>query len=112
MACGTSEALTFDCIVPQGDSHHRGSTDQRICFYRSEMRLGNVQLLCLSCNCLKADLSQHIFLAAISMARVRLTNRRAAPPPVQGSLSDPQVFRGHLSEVLNLCAGIPEDAPF
>jgi hypothetical protein len=112
MACRTSEALTFDCIVPRGDSHHRGSTDQRICFYRSEMRFGNLQLLCLSCNCMKADLSQHSFLAAVSMARVRFTSHRTAHTPVQGSESDPQAFRGHLSEVLNLCAGISEDAPF
>ena len=52
--CETNEELTFDCIVPTGDDHHRGSTDQRMCFYRREHReRHNVQILCHKCNSTK-----------------------------------------------------------
>ncbi len=54
--CGTTEDLTFDCIIPTGDAHHRGSTDQRMCFYRIQHRdWQNVQVLCASCNAKKSD---------------------------------------------------------
>jgi len=51
--CGetNSTKLTFDCIIPQGDIHHRGSTDQRIMFYRRQHKEHkNIQVLCRSCN--------------------------------------------------------------
>jgi len=54
-ACGSTENLEFDCITPRGNRHHKMSTGQRMCFYRREFRLGNVQLLCSRCNQLKAD---------------------------------------------------------
>lgn len=38
--------ITFDCIIPQGDKHHRGSTDQRMSFYIKQIKLNNIQLLC------------------------------------------------------------------
>ena len=42
--CGTRENLTFDCIVPMGDGHHKGSTDQRMCYYRRQhLEHDNVQ---------------------------------------------------------------------
>ena len=54
--CNDTEELTFDCIMPRGDGHHRGSTDQRMCFYRKEHREHrNVQVLCHRCNSRKAD---------------------------------------------------------
>lgn len=54
--CEDTEKLTFDCIIPRGDGHHRGSTDQRMCFYRKEHRdHDNVQILCHRCNSRKAD---------------------------------------------------------
>jgi hypothetical protein len=54
--CGTTEDLTFDCIVPTGDDHHRGSTDQRMRFYLYQhYEHGNVQVLCAPCNGKKGD---------------------------------------------------------
>ncbi len=44
--CGTVFDLQFDCIEPCGDAHHKMSQDQRICFYRKQDKIGNVQLLC------------------------------------------------------------------
>ena len=32
--CDSPENLTFDCIQPCGDAHHRFDTSQRMCFYR------------------------------------------------------------------------------
>jgi len=45
-ACGTKENLEFDCKEPCGDRHHRMDTSMRMCFYRKQHALGNVQLLC------------------------------------------------------------------
>ena len=53
--CGATECLTFDCIKPQGHEHHRGSTDERMVFYRKQFRLGNLCVACSSCNSKKAD---------------------------------------------------------
>lgn len=38
--------LTFDCIIPMGHDHHRGSTDQRMDFYIKQHLKHNIQLLC------------------------------------------------------------------
>jgi 5-methylcytosine-specific restriction endonuclease McrA len=51
--CGTKDELQRDCIVPQGDEHHRMSTDARTSFYNRQMKWGNVQLLCPSCHATK-----------------------------------------------------------
>lgn len=56
--CGTSETLTFDCISPQGDKHHRAGRVSRICFYRKQWRQGNIQLLCSRCNELKGGMER------------------------------------------------------
>lgn len=53
--CSTTENLTFDCIVPQGDAHHRLDASARICFYRRQHREGNVQILCRPHNEEKSD---------------------------------------------------------
>lgn len=53
--CGSLENLTFDCISPRGDGHHKGSTDQRMRFYLREHENDNVQVLCGSCNARKGD---------------------------------------------------------
>ena len=49
-ACGATNCLTFDCIKPTGDEHHRLSSVGRVCYYEAQMRRGNVQLLCSECN--------------------------------------------------------------
>jgi hypothetical protein len=111
-ACGTDEQLTFDCIDPMGDSHHRGSTDQRVSFYTRQMRAGNVQVLCQHCNSLKADLSNHIFQSAVSMARVRAAACPAVPSPVQGSGSIAANIRYHLSDIVSVYAEVGDRANF
>lgn len=54
-ACGSKEKLEFDTIEPTGDEHHRMSTDQRMVFYRAQLKKLNVQLLCQKCNARKGD---------------------------------------------------------
>lgn len=44
--CGTTEKLEFDCIIPQGDKHHRKDAAARMDFYWQQHRLGNIQILC------------------------------------------------------------------
>lgn len=48
--CGATAPLTFDCIVPMGHKHHVMSTVARVKFYEEQMRKGNLQLLCFTCN--------------------------------------------------------------
>lgn len=60
--CGETSNLTFDCIKPQGGAHHKGSTDQRMCFYRKMFFAGNLQILCHSCNSKKAAHEQPVYL--------------------------------------------------
>jgi len=52
--CGTIEGLEFDCIIPQGDRHHRMDTSARMSFYHAQERAGNVQVLCHHCNAQKS----------------------------------------------------------
>lgn len=42
--------LVFDCIIAQGDKHHKGSTDQRMIFYWKQYKANNLQLLCEKCH--------------------------------------------------------------
>jgi len=53
--CGKQSDLEFDCISPTGHDHHTGSTDQRMCFYRKQYAIGNLQVLCGKCNAIKGD---------------------------------------------------------
>lgn len=55
--CGQTEPdvkLSFDCIVPTRDGvaghHRRYEWSWRMSFYRGQLRSGNLQVLCLSCN--------------------------------------------------------------
>lgn len=54
VACGTDVKLTFDCIKPNGDRHHRMDPSARLCFYRKQHKAGNLQILCDACNTAKA----------------------------------------------------------
>lgn len=42
--------LEFDCIIPQGDTHHRYEWSHRMSFYNQQYRNGNLQLLCQKCH--------------------------------------------------------------
>jgi 5-methylcytosine-specific restriction endonuclease McrA len=53
--CGATELLELDCIVPQGDRHHRVDSSRRMSFYLAQFRQGNLQALCGSCNARKGD---------------------------------------------------------
>lgn len=54
--CGTTSALEFDCIIPQGNGHHEPMDPSwRMSFYRKQHATGNLQLLCRTCNAVKGD---------------------------------------------------------
>jgi len=52
-SCGAEDKLTFDCIYPTGDAHHRMDTSQRMSYYHRQEREGNLQVLCAGCNAVK-----------------------------------------------------------
>lgn len=52
--CGATRRLEFDCIIPQGDRHHKFDTSHRMSFYFQQHRLGNIQILCRKHNSLKS----------------------------------------------------------
>lgn len=53
--CGTDQCLTFDCIKPTGDQHHKLSSVQRMCYYRGQFRNGNLTVRCSACNSKKGS---------------------------------------------------------
>jgi hypothetical protein len=53
--CGSVDGLEFDCNRARGSKHHGMDTSQRMCFYRAQLRMGNLALLCGLCNSLKGD---------------------------------------------------------
>lgn len=82
LACGSSELLHFDCITPQGDQHHRMSTDQRMCFYRKQHRIyNNVQLLCGKCHSLKSAHDARCRLPPRTLVANRAHQIPATTPP-------------------------------
>jgi 5-methylcytosine-specific restriction endonuclease McrA len=48
--CGEAQRLELDCIIPQGHKHHAAGLISRVCFYRKQMRFGNLQVLCSKCH--------------------------------------------------------------
>jgi hypothetical protein len=78
--CGRPDTLTFDCIVPQGDNHHRMDTSARMSFYHRQHQVGNVQLLCELCQSIKST-------DDILALRLRTATTRA-PCPEQGHHDD------------------------
>lgn len=65
--------LEFDCILRQGDSHHRMDTSARMSFYRRQHRMGNVQTLCPDCHKEKNHLELDLETLPLRMARFGLT---------------------------------------
>jgi HNH endonuclease len=53
--CGSRRNLEFDCIVRQGDRHHRMEWSWRMSFYRRQHELKNLQLLCRKCHGMKSS---------------------------------------------------------
>ena len=72
--CGTTEHLEFDCIMPRSNGHARLERSQRITFYRRQLSVGNLQLLCRRCNLIKGDRILSITLL------LRLVNSGNNPP--------------------------------
>lgn len=66
VACGATEKLELDCIIPRGHSHHGMASDQRVTFYRRQASVGNLQVLCTRCNAMKGDDSMSDFLARLT----------------------------------------------
>lgn len=52
--CGREDELTFDCVEPRGDAHHKKDTSSRMSFYHAQEKEKNLQVLCHSCNSAKA----------------------------------------------------------
>ena len=49
--CGKKrKKLQFDCIIPQGDHHHRIGFTWRMSFYWAQYKAKNLQLLCQKCH--------------------------------------------------------------
>lgn len=53
--CGTRRKLTLDCISPRGHRHHQLEWSWRISFYRHELEIGNLQVLCKRHNEMKGN---------------------------------------------------------
>ncbi len=58
--CGTTEELSFDTIIPtreghKSDHHRRYDHSWRMSFYRRQLAVGNLQVLCVRCNSAKGD---------------------------------------------------------
>lgn len=60
--CGNQLGLTFDCIRPQGDNHHRLNPLDRMYFYFDQNRKANVQILCWPCNVRKSNREQPVYI--------------------------------------------------
>lgn len=62
--CGDVQKLELDCILPQGHKHHAAGYTARACFYRRQMRAGNLQLLCAKCHTIKTANDTGILLTS------------------------------------------------
>ena len=57
--CGADDNLEFDCIIPQGDTHHKYDTSHRMSFYRRQhFQFKNLQILCAKCHNKKTHYEQ------------------------------------------------------
>jgi hypothetical protein len=87
--CGITTNLTFDCIRATGDRHHRLSSVARVTYYVEQMRRGNLQVLCHSCNSKKGAGSQPPYLPSFricpKMTAVSDSNLKSSQPHLQGS---------------------------
>jgi hypothetical protein len=105
--CGTEECLTFDCISPRGDTHHRWSAPQRISFYRKQMREGNLQLLCANCNALKADMASEVWRRIVSIVAAEEARLRRTRYPGQGPRWTPSERYDHIQRHIHLLTYAP-----
>ena len=60
--CGATNCLTFDCIRPTGDDHHRMNKSNRMTYYTRQATQGNLQVLCSDCNSRKGSKPQPKYL--------------------------------------------------
>jgi hypothetical protein len=104
-ACGATEDLTFDCIQSCGHAHHRLSAPERISFYRKQLRAGNVQLLCASCNSLKGEMTQERWLSAVGKVRSAEAIQRATGSPGKGPAWFPSQRHEMLRYVVTVILG-------
>lgn len=73
--CGTTEKLEFDCIIPQGDKHHRKDAAARMDFYYAQHRLKNIQILCSEDNRIKSVIDAW-FLEKLRKAQAEAAQRQ------------------------------------
>lgn len=59
--CGATDDLTFDCIKPKDEGHHKLSSVNRMTFYAREARAGNLALLCNLCNVAKSNKPAEVY---------------------------------------------------
>jgi hypothetical protein len=93
MGCGTEEHLTFDCIEPMGPAHHAWNAPERVSFYRAQMKKGNVQLLCVECNALKAGMTSYDWETVLCMVASKEALLRHAQYPGRGTGLEPASCR-------------------
>lgn len=53
--CGCDTNLEFDVIVPFNNDHHNYDWSKRMTFYRRQLKLNNLQVLCNKCNSKKGN---------------------------------------------------------
>ena len=99
--CGAETDLTFDCLEPQGHTHHAWSAPQRISFYRKQMRAGNLQLLCSGCNSLKADASATVWLQVVCIAAAEEALQRPSGYPGRGPGLTPAARRDLIRKAIS-----------
>jgi 5-methylcytosine-specific restriction endonuclease McrA len=74
--CGAVEKLELDCIRPVRNAHARYEASTRVSFYRRQWSVGNLQILCSSCNVIKTD---RIISIPDLLREVNLTNNSVNP---------------------------------
>jgi hypothetical protein len=77
------------------------SAPERITFYRRQMAIGNLQILCRDCNLLKGDLQIDIWRSAVQQMHAAAAPRRLGIPPAGGTLWTPEQKRQWLRRWLS-----------